>query len=74
MFKNREVKITVNKKDKGPQTAEETIIDAKDWKDKTDYALSKLQSFGKMVALSVCAYVILDTARQVTVEKAKADH
>lgn len=74
MFKNRELKITVDKKGKGPQTDEETIIDTKNWEAKTDYVLSKLQSIGTKMFLGVCAYIVLDTARQVTVEKAKADH
>lgn len=74
MLKNRELKITMDKKGKGQQTTEETIIETKNWEDRTDYVLSKLQSIGTKVFLGVCAYIVLDTARQVTVEKAKANH
>lgn len=72
MLKNRELKITVDKKGK-PQSAEETIVETKNWEDKTDYVLSKLQSFGKMMFFGVAGYIILDTARQIAVEKAKAN-
>lgn len=69
MFKNREVKVTVAKKGK-PQTVEDTIIEIKNWEDKTDYVLSKLQGIGTKIFLGVCVYITLDTVRQVTVAKA----
>lgn len=73
MFKNRQLKVVVEKKGK-PQSVEEQLVETKTFEDKTDYVLAKLQGIGTRVFVGVCAYILLDTARQLAVAKATTDN
>jgi hypothetical protein len=67
MFKNRKLVVTVDKKNKD-ETSE--IQDPKQFENRAEYVLRKLERLGIKVLLGVCVYVALDTIRQVTVVNA----
>lgn len=71
MFENRKLTVTVDKKDKN---APDVIITPDDFEEKLDLVLHKLEKFGRKLFVGVAAYVVLDTWRQVTVEKANGNH
>ena len=73
MFKNRELKVAVVKKEKA-QAAERMLVETKTFEDRTDYVLARLQKIGTRVFAGVCVYILLDTARQVAVAKATTDN
>jgi hypothetical protein len=69
MFKDREFKVTMNKKNK--EETPETPEDIKAFETKVDIVLHKLERIGVGAFLGVCAYVLLDTFRQTSIEKIK---
>jgi len=70
MFKNRTVQVDVVKKN--TKATESSVIDDMKLENKRIYITNLVQSSIKKIAIGVCAYVILDTVRQVAVEKAKS--
>lgn len=69
MFRNREIKVTVDKKDKNANNNDD-YRDVRPIEVKAEAILKKLEGFGLKAAICVGAYVILDTCRQVMVAKA----
>lgn len=68
MFKNREIKVSVDKKDKNADS--ESHRDNRPIEEKAEAILKKLEKYGIKVAFCVGGYVLLDTYRQVQVAKA----
>lgn len=68
MFKNREIKVTVDKKDKNKDDVESH--DDRLIEEKTEAILKKVERVGFKVFGAFCVYVLLDTYRQVQVAKA----
>lgn len=69
MFRNRELKVTLDKKDKNPPE-QDGNRDNRRIEQKTEAILKKLERVGFKVALCIGGYVVLDTWRQVQVAKA----
>lgn len=69
MFKNRAINISVNKS--GPDKTTDAPSDPKEFEKKAEIILRKLENLGAKMFLGVCVYVVLDTHRQVAIEKAK---
>lgn len=67
MFKNREVRVKLHKIDKDAQTP----TDNKTFEKKVGIIFHQLESIGVKVFVGVCVYVLLDTYRQIEVEKIK---
>lgn len=68
MFRNRKLTVTLDKQNK---TAASEAPCTKEFEKKTDVVLRRLESLGAKMFLGVCVYVMLDTHRQVAVERAK---
>lgn len=66
----RHLTIRWEKKNEKVQTAREPFVDQMQFENKTDHILSRLESTGAKMFLGVCAYIVLDTFRQVQVAKA----
>jgi hypothetical protein len=69
VFKNREIKVTMDKKSKDQVT--ETPNDTEMFDHKVKVIFRKIERLGVIVFAGVCAYVLLDTVRQTEVEKIK---
>jgi hypothetical protein len=67
MFKDRALTVTMDKKDK--DQAPRNPTNPKEFEKKAEFVLHKLERIGKKVFIGVCAYVVLDTVRQVAVAK-----
>lgn len=64
----RKMIITLDKKD-----GDEEPTDPDHFQKQFDVALDKLEIFGRKILVGVAAYILMDTWRQVTVERAKHD-
>lgn len=69
MFRNRELKVTMDKKEKSQPEAG-GYRDDRRIEVKTEAILKKFERVGLKIALCVGGYIILDTWRQVQVAKA----
>ncbi len=69
MFKNRQITVKLDKKEKD-QTSD-NIKDPHVFERSVDIVAHKLEGLGAKMFLGVCVYILLDTHRQVAVEKAK---
>ncbi len=69
MFRNRAliVKLDKSAKEKTP----EAPSDPKDFENKAEIILHKLEALGTKLFIGVCIYVVLDTGRKVAVAKAQ---
>lgn len=72
MFKNRELKVTVEKKNKGEDN-QSTTMEPRTFEEKAACVLKFAQAIGIRVFAGVVIYVALDTVRQVAVENVKYD-
>lgn len=59
------VKMEKQKKEKNPDTPE-----SDDFDDKADKMLFRIEDLGAKMFLGICAYILLDTYRQVKIAKA----
>lgn len=68
MLRKRALQVQVVKPDKTktPETSEDDIT----FEQKTEFVLRKLESVGAKMFLGFCAYIVLDTHRQVAIAKA----
>jgi hypothetical protein len=69
MFKKHEVRVSVNKKD--PEVPADQ--DEKSFEQKVKVIFHQLDKIGVKVFAGICVYVLLDTYRQVEIEKIKYD-
>lgn len=69
-FNKRKMTVTFDKKDDVKRPAWPTTPDPEKFKKNTQAVMRGLQDIGAMVAVSVFAYVLLDTRRQVKVAEA----
>lgn len=65
MFKNKELRVTLDKKG----TDVPTIQDEKTFEQKVKVVFHHVERIGVKLFVGVCVYVLLDTIRQVEVEK-----
>lgn len=66
---NRTITVRMEKKDKKDKTPMETSGD-ENFDKKADAVLYRLEELGAKMFLGVCAYILLDTYRQVKVAQA----
>lgn len=69
MFKNRALQVKWIKTDKNPPTV--TTNEDPDFGDKVITMTAAAEIIVKKVAMAALAYVVVDTLRQVTIERAK---
>jgi hypothetical protein len=69
MFKNRKLTVSFDKQSKNATS--ENSYGTPEFEKKAEVILHRLESLGAKMFLGVCVYVMLDTHRQVAVERAK---
>lgn len=73
MFKDRELTVKWNKKRKDMTTGDIPGEEDK-FEKRADQVLFRIEDLGAKMFLGVCAYILLDTFRQVKVEHARHDY
>lgn len=67
MFKNKELRIRMDKKD----SEVPTIQDEKSFERKVKIVFHHVEKIGVKIFVGVCVFVLLDTFRQVEIEKTR---
>lgn len=68
MLRNRKLVVHVEKRNEG---TEQETADNETFKENADYVLQKLDHVAVKAFFGLCFYVLIDTMRQVQVEKSK---
>ena len=64
----------MNWKKRSKPDGQGNIVSEDDFERRADQVLFRLEDLGAKMFLGVCAYILLDTFRQVKVEHAKQNH